>query len=338
MTRSALILLFVCLVPVCRGQMYDFFIEDNDWKYHRHHFEFGVGTTNFLGDLGGKDGIGTNDLKDLEWTEFHLAGLAGYRYTFKKWLFGRLDFSYSRIAGDDKLTQEAFRNNRNLHFRSNVFEINLMPEIHLRLGGKRGHQYQIDRVNKNSGPWRIRGSYFSVFGGIGIMHHNPKAKLGGTWYDLRPLRTEGQGLPGGPEEYKLWRLNVPVGFNFMVRVHRQWLFGFEVTYRFTFTDYLDDVSTNYYNPYDLALYQQGTGMEDIAAYLSNPALGLANGGLPDMATAPGQQRGDPRDNDAYFYVMFKADYMLMKQDNFTKRKTKGFGRGRRARTIRPMRF
>jgi hypothetical protein len=335
-------LLVICLLclgcPLLRGQNYDFFIGENDWKYHRHHIEFGVGTTNFLGDLGGKDGIGTNDLKDLEWTEFHLAGLLGYRYTFAKWLYGRFDFSYSRLAGDDRLTQETFRNNRNLHFRSNVFEINLMPEIQVRFGGKKGHQYQLNRANSKKSPWRIRGTYFSVFGGLGLMHHNPKARLGNTWYELHPLRTEGQGLPGGPAEYRLWRLNVPVGANFMMRLQRQWLFGFEVTYRFTFTDYLDDVSTNYYNPYDLALYQQGSDLADIAAYLSNPALGLTSGGLPDIATAPGQQRGDPRDNDAYFYVMFKVDYMLMQKDSFKRRKTNKKGSFKRIRSAKPMRF
>lgn len=318
--------------------MYDFFPEDNDWKYHKHHLEFGVGTTNFLGDLGGKDAIGTNDLKDLEWTEFHLAGMVGYRYTFNKNVYFRTDFSYSRIAGDDKLTLETFRHNRNLHFRSNIFEINLLPEYHIKLGSKKGKQYNLDRQGVKSGPWRIRGSYLSIFGGLGVMHHNPKAFLGDQWIPLKPLRTEGQGLPGGPKEYKLWRLNVPVGANFMVKMHRQWKFGFEVTYRFTFTDYLDDVSSSYFNPYDIALYQDDAEMGYIAAYLSNPALGLANGGLNDNVTSPGAQRGDIRDNDSYFYIMFKADYMFMEKDKFKKKKTRAFKSYRAFKKPRPLRF
>jgi len=327
----------MCTLPAS-AQLYDFFPEDNDWKYHKHHLEFGVGTANFLGDLGGKDAIGTNDLKDLEWTEFHLAGMVGYRYALRKHLYGRIDFSYSRVAGDDKLTLETFRHNRNLHFRSNIFEVNLMPEFHIKLGNKKGRQYKLDRENSNSSPWRIRGTYFSIFGGIGVMHHNPKAFIGEQWIELRPLHTEGQGLPGGPKEYKLWRLNVPVGANFLVKMHRQWKFGFEITYRFTFTDYLDDVSTVYYNPYDISLYQQESGMSDIAAYLSNPALGLANGGLSDIATAPGQQRGDPRDNDSYFYIMFKADYMFIKKDSFKRAKTRLSKGVRKFKRPRPMRF
>jgi hypothetical protein len=86
----------------------------------------------------------------------------------------------------------------------------------------------------------------------------------------------------------------------------------------------------------LALYNdQGTG--DIAAYLSNPSLGIANGGLPDIVTAPGQQRGDPKDNDAYFYVMIKADYLLMNKAKFKQKKTFKSGNSRRFKSPRKFR-
>lgn len=333
--KSILISLILCSVLSGFGQYYDFFPEDQ-WKRWRHHIEFGIGTTNFLGDLGGKDAIGTNDLRDLEWTQFHLAGYLGYRYVIHKYFFGRLNFTYGRLTGDDKLTKESFRQNRNLNFRSNVFELDLMAEFQIRLTNRKGHQHDLKRKNAESGPWRIRASYFSIFGGIGLFHFNPKTNLDGSWVELRPLRTEGQGLPNGPEEYKLWQFNIPLGFNFMLRFDRKWMFGVEVMHRFTFTDYIDDVSTNYYNPYDLALYNdQGTG--DIAAYLSNPSLGIANGGLPDIVTAPGQQRGDPKDNDAYFYVMIKADYLLMNKAKFKQKKTFKSGNSRRFKSPRKFR-
>lgn len=36
------------------------------WKSVRNEFSFGVGASNFLGDLGGSKGIGTHGIKDLK--------------------------------------------------------------------------------------------------------------------------------------------------------------------------------------------------------------------------------------------------------------------------------
>ncbi|MEY3398523.1 MAG: hypothetical protein RL220_1117 [Bacteroidota bacterium] len=325
--RILAIAILCCASILSRAQYYDFFPEDN-WKRFRHHIEAGIGTTNFLGDLGGKDAIGTNDLRDLEWSQFHLAGYIGYRYVFHKYIYGRLNFAAGKVTGDDKLTKEPFRMNRNLNFKSAIYEVDLMAEFQVRLSDKKGHQHKLNRVDATSGPWRIRASYLSVFGGIGVFNFNPKGNLNGEWVRLHPLRTEGQGLPNGPEEYKLWQINIPVGLNLMFRMDRQWMFGIEAMHRYTFTDYIDDVSTEYYNPYDIALYND-QGMGDIAAYLSNPSLGVANGGLSDVVTAPGQQRGDKKDNDGYFYVTFKVDYLIMNKAKFYQKKTKRLGSDRR---------
>jgi hypothetical protein len=306
---------------ISMAQEFDFFTGDN-WEKHRSHVEFGLGASNFLGDLGGKDGVGTNDFRDLEMTEFNFAGFVGYRHAFFKNLYGRTVFSYGRVSGDDRLTEEAFRSNRNLSFRSNVFELDLMAEFWLQLWGKKGHQYKLSRVNKESSPWRVRGAYFTAFAGLGVFHFNPKAYLQGEWVELHPLRTEGQGLPGGPPEYRRMQLNIPLGVSLMFSMHKQWTLGIELQYRYTFTDYMDDVSTSYYNPNDIALYNED-GMGDVAAYLSNPSLGPQNGGLPSYVTAPGQQRGDQRDNDGYLYALVKADYWINKSSNkkFSKKRT-----------------
>jgi hypothetical protein len=45
--------------------------------------------------------------------------------------------------------------------------------------------------------------------------------------------------------------------------------------------------------------------------------------LPGYVTAPGQPRGDERDNDGYLYAMVKADYWINKSSNkkFSKKRT-----------------
>ena len=324
MLRIAFTSLASLLVLTICGQRFDFFTEEA-YVRHKNHFEFGIGATNFLGDLGGKNSTGTNDFRDLEVTEFNMSVFGGLRHAFHKNFYGRMNLSYGRVSGSDKLTAEPYRNNRNLAFRSDIFEADMLAEFCVHLGGKKGHQYKLKREESKTAPWHVRGSYFTLFGGLGIFHFNPKVYFQDKWVNLAPLSTEGQGLPNGAPEYKLWQMNVPVGFSYMVRLHRSWSFGIEATYRFTFTDYIDDVSTTYYNANDIALYKN-EGQAEVAAYLSNPSLGEANGGLPNIVTAPGQQRGDENDNDGYFYAIFKVDYLIINESKFRKKKTrKGSG-------------
>ena len=65
------------------GQKFDFFTEEAYLRYP-NHIEFGMGASNFLGDLGGKDKVGTNDFQDLEVTEFNVAAFIGWRHAFQR--------------------------------------------------------------------------------------------------------------------------------------------------------------------------------------------------------------------------------------------------------------
>lgn len=296
--------LIIAALIVCQSASSQFFNRTN-WDDNRHQIEWGIGTSNFLGDLGGKDAIGTNDLQDLEMSEFNLGGYIGYKYTLYKKFYARANFSFARLSGDDKLTLEPFRQNRNLHFRSNVFEFALLAEYEIPINFRKGHIYDI----KGASGWKAGGSSFFIFAGIGAFYFNPKAQVDDEWIDLKPLRTEGQGLPGGPDEYNRVALALPLGCSITKRFSSTLSLGLELTYRYTFTDYIDDVSTTYFNPYDIDLYNdQGSG--DLAAYLSNPALGVEHGGLGNRVTAPGQQRGDETDDDGYMLLTIRGQYLL----------------------------
>src|SRR5690606_13448162 len=64
---------------------------------------------------------------------------------------------------------------------------------------------------------------------------------------LKPLSTEGQGLPQYPDRkpYKLTQFAIPFGAGVKFRVSRNTVLAYEVGLRKIFTDYLDDVSTTY---------------------------------------------------------------------------------------------
>jgi hypothetical protein len=301
---------YIIAVLFCLGFMQSWgqFFDRDKWQERRHQLTFGLGASNFLGDLGGKDDIGTNDFQDLELNQTRFAAFVGYKYALYRKLHFRADFTWGQMSGDDKLTQEIFRNNRNLNFRTHIFELSGMLELEVPIRRRKGHIYDIKGVK----GWKYKGATMYLFAGIGGFHYNPKTLLDGQWIPLRPLRTEGQGLPGGPDEYGKYSLCIPLGISISKRISHQFSLALEATYRYTFTDYIDDVSTDYYSPDDLQLYLGGA-QGDLAAYLSNPAQGVANGGLSGRVTATGQQRGDPEDRDGYMFVWIKGQYLLQDQ-------------------------
>ena len=67
------------------------------------------------------------------------------------------------------------------------------------------------------------------------------------WIDLQPLGTEGQftGIAGTPKPYSLLQIGVPLGGGILYRLMDKWDLSLEFSYRFVFTDYLDDVSGRY---------------------------------------------------------------------------------------------
>ena len=71
MKRFVLIILLLTLSPVVLSQ---------SWRYVRHEAWFGVGATNFMGDLGGARGIGTHGPKDLKIQPTRPTISMGYKY------------------------------------------------------------------------------------------------------------------------------------------------------------------------------------------------------------------------------------------------------------------
>jgi Domain of unknown function (DUF6089) len=188
--------------------------------------EFGLmlGGSNYYGDL-------SNNSVMLSQTHPSASIIGRYNINDKWAVKGNL--GYGRISGDDALGSSAFRKARNLSFYSDIYEFSAQVEFNL-LKNTRGKNKLI--------PY--------VFTGIGVFNFNPKAKLGSTYYELQPLGTEGQGttLYNDRQKYALTTLCIPLGFGLKQKVSERFTIGFEVGVRFTFTNYLDDVSSTYADP------------------------------------------------------------------------------------------
>jgi len=272
------------------------------WKYERYEFSFGVGISNFLGELGGANQIGTHYFQDYEFSETKIATAIGIRYKLSRYFALKTHFSYGQIGGDDKLTKEYFRNYRNLNFTSDIWEWNVNFEGAFQ-EEQIGHRYNYRRVK----GLRTYELYMYAFAGVGVFYFDPKTVYKGKTYDLHALHTEGEGLPGDniygkpyPKNYSLVQPCIPLGVGFKYTLDRKWGVNLELGLRKTFTDYLDDVSREYIDP-KLLFNNWGP----VAVALADRSLG----GHP-QTTAPGEERGDPRYKDSYMFAIFSVCYKI----------------------------
>lgn len=264
------------------------------WKSYRHEISLGFGVSNFLGDLGGLDRQGTDySFVDLEFTLTRPDISLTYRYRLARRWSVKGGFYYAVLRGDDKLTKEQFRNNRNLNFKTRTYELSGQAEFSFLVREQLGHRYKI----KSARGIKNLDVTGYVFLGVGGFYFNPQGQYNGAWYDLQPLGTEGQGIKPGKKKYSRINAAIPMGIGFKHNIGRFWIVGVEYGIRKTFTDYIDDVSTTYYDNAAI-LQQHGTA----AAYLADPNLG----NLPYQVDGSGKtfdgfQRGDAKQDDSYMF-------------------------------------
>ncbi|MFT3949734.1 MAG: hypothetical protein QM763_22410 [Agriterribacter sp.] len=276
-------------------------------RYYDQDFLFEVcastGAMNCLTDLGGRPGAGKGFIKDLNVPYTKLSGGISAGLVYRYALGARLEFNAGTVTAADYILQNdgstggKSRYKRNLHFRSNIYELLLLAELYpLTILGVTGEK-----------PSRL-SPYLT--GGIGVFHFNPQTNLNGISVDLQPLHTEGQGFSEYPDRYpyKLTAVNFPVGAGIKYEVSSLCNLRIEILHRITTTDYLDDVSKRYIDP---ALFQKYLSPENASLAIQ---LHDRQGELdPSHITAPGAIRGRDRKNDAYFTIQFKVGLILGRQ-------------------------
>ncbi|MCX6290393.1 MAG: DUF6089 family protein [Bacteroidetes bacterium] len=270
------------------------------WKRQRYEFSFGVGASNFLGELGGANQIGTHYFKDFEWDMTRFAAAAGLRFKMSNYFAFKTHLTYGRISGDDKLTTETFRNYRNLNFTSDIYEFNINFEGAFQQE-QIGSRY---RFRKHKGGLSGYEIYSYAFVGAGVFYFDPRTTYNGKTYRLQPLGTEGQGWDPSKAKYSLVQFCIPMGVGFKYTIGNSIGVGLEVGIRKTFTDYLDDVSTKYYNfsaSKNSIIWELADRSDNDAPYNKKT--------YPER-TAPGEQRGNSKEKDSYLFAIFSLNYKL----------------------------
>lgn len=200
------------------------------------------------------------------------------KYNFHRHWALRAGFSYMGVEANDNVGIYGFQTQRNLNFKSDIFELHGAIEFNFlpfRPGGE-------DRDSRKWTPY--------IFAGVGGYYFNPKTMIG---VRLEELHTEGQFTSSGQQRsYSLFQPSIPFGLGFKFVVTRRFSMGIEYGMRLIFTDYLDDVHNVY-------------GNEGEILALGGPvALQNSDRTVSPYTHLPNQfyQRGSRWDNDWFGYL------------------------------------
>jgi hypothetical protein len=177
-----------------------------------------------------------------------------YRASF---MYGTITGSDARLANEveadlanDRFTESYYRYRRNVLFKNHIKELSVT--------------FVFDFIENNNVYFHRPVIAPYVFTGITLFHHNPKGKIpardvqgnplqgAGTWVELQPLGTEGQHAKllqsdanFGLEKYRLLQPSIPIGIGARYKYNNEINIFCEFSFRYLFTDYVDDVSRNY---------------------------------------------------------------------------------------------
>lgn len=246
------------------------------WKFNDRYFSLsaGVGAVTYFGELNSSFKINGR---------IKLSSLALEVRLFNR-IAARIEGTYYAMEGSDRQAANgSFEQQRNLSFSSKNSEGNIQLLYYLK--PYKGNYY-------NRWKW---DSYVGT--GVGITSYNPYAELQGKKYFLRNIPTEPN------KKYGNATLVIPVIAGIKFRVNKFTNLNLEIGYRFTTTDYLDDVSTRFPESNEIFLIDQLANRRD--------DISLVNADAYDLLI-PGAKRGDPSKNDSYLFINFKVELFLPK--------------------------
>lgn len=275
------------------------------WKSYRQEVGIHVGPSFLLGDVGGYQDAAKNNITDINFRTTRFSLGVSYNYFLKQNMSVIGQLSYLWLSARDNLAGNEARKYRNFDIRTHVVELSAQYRYYF-IKDKFGHVFKLRGARSSF------LSQISAYAGLGIagLYFNPTGKFtDGKYYALQPLGTEGQGLPGAEKKYSRLTFAIPFSIGARYSIGKQISIGLEASLRKSFSDYIDDVSTVYY---DKTLIEASYGEK--AAYLSDPA----SGENPTW-TGAGEKRGGEKMKDFYMSFMVSFNYKLLKGKAFRPR-------------------
>jgi len=274
--KTRVVIAFVCLLGLAQNR-----IQAQDAIVQEGEFGIGLGAGHYFGDLNTRAALNRPKV----------AASVFFRKNFSNYIAARVGVSYARLGYSDIYNEDnEYMYRRNLSFNSNVWELSLQGDFNFFRFMPGEPQYSFT-------------PYITL--GIGVFSYDPFAYLNGEKIFLRPLGTEGQGSNLYPErkQYSSMAVSIPFGVGLKYAVNERINVGFEILYRFSNTDYLDDVSTTYVDPAVFPPNPDGTPSQAFLLHDRSYEVGEPIG-------IPGRQRGNSKQKDNFVTAMFHVSFNL----------------------------
>ena len=278
MRRSCLVLGMVLAVLCSNAQVENSYVQEGE-------FGISAGAAHYFGDL--------NNRARLNRPKLALG--AFFRKQFTNYIGLRISGHFAQLGYSDVYnTDNTYELRRNLSFNTNIWELTLQGDFNF-------FKFVPGSLDYPFTPY--------VTFGVGMFSYDPYAYYQGQKVFLRPLGTEGEGSSQYPDRktYGTMALCIPFGVGIKYNVTPKVNVGFEVVYRFTGTDYLDDVSKTYVDPAIFPKLPDGSAslaeiMNDRSGETGSTKIGFVNG--------TGRQRGFSKQNDAYVTAEMTLSFNL----------------------------
>jgi hypothetical protein len=243
-------------------------------------FGIGIGAGHYFGDLNTRAKL--NRPKPA-------AGIF-FRKNFGNYIAMRISGNFTQLGYSDIYNMHnEYMHRRNLSFNTNVWELGLQGDFNF---------YRF-----LPGEPDFRFTPYVTFG-VSAFNYDPYAYLNGDKYFLRQIGTEGQAIDSlHRRPYSSMAIAFPFGVGLKYSINDRINIGFEVVYRFTNTDYLDDVSTTYVDP---ALFPPNPDGSLSTAYL----LSDRSYETGERIGIKGRQRGNSQNKDAFATALFYISFNL----------------------------
>jgi len=240
-------------------------------------FGFSLGAAHYFGDLNHRAAVNRPKI----------AMGVFFRKQFGNYTALRVSGHFAKLGYSDIYSKNEFQQRRNLSFNTDIYEFALQGDFNF---------FKFIPTDKahNFTP-------FITFG-IGVFGYNPYAFYKGQKIFLRPLNTEGQTFYQNRKAYGSMATCFPIGGGIKYNVSENLNLSFEITHRFTSTDYIDDVSTTYVG---VNKFPAPVGTASLAAILQDRSIETG----PPIGIE-GRQRGWSKQKDQYIIAEIGISYNI----------------------------
>ncbi len=251
----------------------------NNGFVHQGDFGITAGAAHYFGDINTRAGF--NRPKPA-------LGIF-FRKQFGSYVGARVSAHYAQLGYSDRYSKNEYQRSRNLSFNTNIWEVAIHGDFNFLKFLPNDTRYYFT-------------PYITI--GIGAFTYDPYAYISDKKEFLRPLGTEGQNVSYlGRKPYSTMSLCVPFGAGLKYNLTEKVNILFEVNHRYTFTDYLDDVSTTYAGAANFPT----TGSGPTARLLQDRSYEVDPNNIIGVQ---GRQRGWSKQKDQYIIVELGVSFNI----------------------------